>query len=85
MPTTEVLKVEQAESVDGIELTTLGYLMVGNYDNSEYTPMIYSPKISSGDTLYAMVFKPHNFKLGENIVVLGTWDYLSINVKYLST
>lgn len=67
MPTTEVLKFTQTcqnGNVEGIELTTLGYLMVGNYDNSEYTPMIYSPKISSGDTIYAMVFKPHNFKLG---------------------
>jgi dipeptidyl-peptidase 9 len=29
-----------------------------------YSPSIYSPRISSGDILYAMVFKPHNFTLG---------------------
>lgn len=67
LPTTEILRVEQTcenGTVDGLELVNLGYLMLGEFDNSEYTPLIFNLKISSGETLYAMVFKPHNFKVG---------------------
>ena len=67
LPTTEILRIEQtceSGTVDGLELVNLGYLMLGEFDNSEYTPSIFNLKISSGETLYAMVFKPHNFKVG---------------------
>jgi dipeptidyl-peptidase 9 len=67
MPTTEVISIKQTcknGNVDGLELKVSGYLLVGQSDESEFTPMIYNPKISSGDILYAMVFRPHNFKLG---------------------
>ncbi|KAL7017779.1 hypothetical protein ACKWTF_010525 [Chironomus riparius] len=67
LPSSEVLRVQnncEKNSVDGIELINLGYLTIGNFDNSEYTPIICNPVISSGETLYALVFKPHNFKPG---------------------
>lgn len=60
LPSTEVLRVEQNcenGSVDGLDLSTLGYMIVGNFDNSEYTPLICNITISSGETLYALVFK----------------------------
>jgi hypothetical protein len=43
--------------VDGLELAPLGYMIVGNFDNSEFTPHICPITISSGETLYALVFK----------------------------
>lgn len=67
LPTTEVLRIKQnceQNSVDGVELKTVGYLIIGSYDNSEFTPLICNPVIASGETLYAMVFKPHNYKPG---------------------
>lgn len=60
LPSTEILRVEQhceSGSVDGIELSPVGYMIVGNFDNSEYTPHICNITISSGETLYALVFK----------------------------
>lgn len=67
LPSTEILRVNQHCSngnVDGIELATLGYMIVGNFDSSEFTPLILPITISSGETLYALVFRPHNFKPG---------------------
>lgn len=60
LPSTEIVRIEQRcekGSVDGIELASLGYMIVGTFDNSEYTPIIYNITISSGETLYALVFK----------------------------
>lgn len=60
LPSTEILRIDQKsgdESVDGIEITALGFMTIGNYDNSEYTPLICNITISSGETLYALVFK----------------------------
>uniref|UniRef100_A0A182FL67 Peptidase S9 prolyl oligopeptidase catalytic domain-containing protein n=1 Tax=Anopheles albimanus TaxID=7167 RepID=A0A182FL67_ANOAL len=52
-------------SVDALELISVGYLGEGGpSENTQYNPSIHSPRISSGDVLYAMVFKPHNFTLG---------------------
>ena len=59
-PSTEVLRVHQHcqnGTVDGLELINVGHLAVGTFDNSEYTPIICNPVISSGETLYALVFK----------------------------
>lgn len=60
LPSTEILRVVQHcenGSVDGLELVNIGHLVVGSFDNSEYTPIICDPVISSGETLYALVFK----------------------------
>lgn len=68
LPSCEVFRATQtcdAGSVRGIQLRSLGYLLEGGPpENSQYCPAIYNPRLSSGETLYAMVFKPHNFTLG---------------------
>jgi len=67
-PTCEVLKIAQTSAngdIDGLLLTTMGYLLEGGSpDNQQYCPTIYSPRLTNGDLLYAMVFKPHNFMPG---------------------
>lgn len=55
----------ESGSVHGITLTSLGYLIEGGPpENFQYSPAIFSPRLPNGETLYAMVFKPHNFELG---------------------
>uniref|UniRef100_A0A182K1I5 Peptidase S9 prolyl oligopeptidase catalytic domain-containing protein n=1 Tax=Anopheles christyi TaxID=43041 RepID=A0A182K1I5_9DIPT len=52
-------------SIDTLRLISVGYLAEGGpSENTQYNPSIHSPQISTGDVLYAMVFKPHNFMLG---------------------
>uniref|UniRef100_A0A182PSW5 Peptidase S9 prolyl oligopeptidase catalytic domain-containing protein n=1 Tax=Anopheles epiroticus TaxID=199890 RepID=A0A182PSW5_9DIPT len=52
-------------AIDTLELVSVGYLSDGGpSENTQYNPSIHSPQISTGDVLYAMVFKPHNFMLG---------------------
>lgn len=68
LPTCEVLKLKQNcpnGTVVGLNLIPMGYLVEGGpVDHQEYCPLIFSPRLSSGDIVYAMVFKPHNFTLG---------------------
>lgn len=68
LPSCEAVRVTQtcdAGSIDGIQLTSMGHLHEGcPPENSLYCPSIYTPRLSCGETLYAMVFKPHNFMLG---------------------
>lgn len=70
LPSCEVFRVGMQDDgspgdVRAVALKTLGYLMEGGPpENANYCPLIYSPRLSSGETLYAMVFKPHNFTLG---------------------
>lgn len=55
-------------NVNNIEMRTIGYLFEGglpqNVQLQRFSPSIYSRHLESGDLLYAMVFKPHNFKPG---------------------
>lgn len=57
------------DSVDNIELRLLGYLFEGgipqNVQMQKFSPSIYSRHLQSGELIYAMVFKPHNFKPGQ--------------------
>ncbi|XP_053659777.1 dipeptidyl peptidase 9 [Anopheles marshallii] len=54
-----------SSAIDTLELISMGFLAEGGpSENTLYNPSIYSPQISTGDVLYAMVFKPHNFMLG---------------------
>ncbi|XP_052891455.1 dipeptidyl peptidase 9 [Anopheles moucheti] len=54
-----------SSAIDTLELISVGFLAEGGpSENTLYNPSIYSPQISTGDVLYAMVFKPHNFTLG---------------------
>lgn len=55
----------ESGGVCGLELQTLGILQEGGVpENPKYCPSIYSQPLSSGDLVYAMVFKPHNFTVG---------------------
>ncbi|GBP95580.1 Dipeptidyl peptidase 9 [Eumeta japonica] len=54
----------QNGGVNGIQLSLMGYLHEGGKPEPHYCPQIYSPQLPSGEIVYAMVFKPHNFQLG---------------------
>lgn len=68
LPACEVLKVTNTYSnysVDGIKLSPMGHIMEGGItQNQQYCPIILSSQLSSGETIYSMVFKPHNFMTG---------------------
>ncbi|KAJ1525894.1 hypothetical protein ONE63_009085 [Megalurothrips usitatus] len=66
LPVCEVMRVTHKDSsVDGIELTSVGFLMEPRMAEGEfYCPDLYSHQISAGLDLWAMVFKPHNFQPG---------------------
>lgn len=67
LPKWEVIKIKhdpEQDGVDSISLAPMGVLLENPPPRKIYSPMIYTPKLSSGEIVYAMVFKPHNFKLG---------------------
>uniref|UniRef100_A0A182W2T1 Peptidase S9 prolyl oligopeptidase catalytic domain-containing protein n=1 Tax=Anopheles minimus TaxID=112268 RepID=A0A182W2T1_9DIPT len=69
LPSWELIRISHDTStsseIDKLMLISVGYLAEGGpSENTQYNPTIYSPQISTGDVLYAMVFKPHNFMLG---------------------
>lgn len=69
LPTCEIMKVDQTCDLGGVnslQLSSLGYLLKGGApENIKYCPSIYTEQLKDGsETIYAMVFKPHNFKLG---------------------
>lgn len=69
LPTCEIMKVDQTcdlGGVSGLNLSSLGYLLKGGApENVQYCPTIYTEQLKDGsETIYAMVFKPHNFRLG---------------------
>ncbi|XP_078040146.1 dipeptidyl peptidase 9 [Augochlora pura] len=66
LPTCQVFRITQKDwTVDTICLTPVGYLLEPSSPESElFTPEIFTHKISSGDTIYSMIFKPHNYKPG---------------------
>ncbi|XP_043268053.1 dipeptidyl peptidase 9 [Venturia canescens] len=63
-PSCQVFRITQTDrTVDGITLTGLGYLVEPTVPETElFAPSIYAHKITSGDTIYSMIFKPHNFQ-----------------------
>ncbi|XP_066244864.1 dipeptidyl peptidase 9 [Euwallacea similis] len=63
-PACQVFRVTESDwTVEGVNLTPLGYLVESQGSICEmYTPDLYTHTISSGDVLYAMVLKPHNFE-----------------------
>ncbi|XP_033329268.1 dipeptidyl peptidase 9 [Megalopta genalis] len=66
LPTCQVFRITQKDwTVDTICLNPVGYLLEPSSPESElFTPEIFTHKISSGDTIYSMIFKPHNFQQG---------------------
>lgn len=68
LPSWELVRIKQNHAsgdVAGIELISMGYLFEGGpSENTQYNPTIYSPRLASGEIIYTMVFKPHDFRLG---------------------
>ncbi|XP_075146421.1 dipeptidyl peptidase 9 [Haematobia irritans] len=67
LPSCKVMRLVQTcqnGGVNGIQLSLMGYLHEGGKPEPQYCPQIYSPQLPSGEIVYAMVFKPHNFQLG---------------------
>lgn len=71
LPTCDVYQITDTndmhtESVDNIELRLLGSILEGGIPTSpqlqKFSPTIYSRHLQSGELIYAMVFKPHNYK-----------------------
>ncbi|KAG8227172.1 hypothetical protein J437_LFUL008056 [Ladona fulva] len=61
-----VTHVGENFSVEEILLISLGYLLEPSAPVAEQLcPDLYAHRISSGDTLHAMVFKPHSFRPGK--------------------
>lgn len=62
----QVFKISQTDwTVESISLTPVGYLLEPSAPESELlAPEIFTHKIKSGDTIYSMIFKPHNFQPG---------------------
>ncbi|KAK0098423.1 hypothetical protein PV326_008526 [Microctonus aethiopoides] len=66
LPTCQVFRISQTDwTVETLNLTPVGYLLEpASSETDLLAPSIYAHKISSGDTIYSMVFKPHNFQHG---------------------
>lgn len=62
----QVFRISQTDwTVDSINLTPVGYLLEQSVTPMDcLKPEIHTLKISSGDTIYAMIFKPYNYEPG---------------------
>lgn len=74
MPACEVYRIGHTNEVDpscvgGIQMQVIGYLFDGgtptNSALQKFSPTIYTRHVSSGELLYAMVFRPHNYRRGQ--------------------
>lgn len=95
MPTCEVHRIAHTNEADascvgGIQLQALGYLFESGMPSSpqlqRFSPTIYSRHISSGELLYAMVFRPHNYRRGQKyptvLNVYGGPEVQTVNNTY---
>ncbi|XP_063221671.1 dipeptidyl peptidase 9 [Bacillus rossius redtenbacheri] len=66
LPACQVFRISHSDwTVEGVTLTPFGYLLEPSVPEGEFfCPELYTHQISSGDLLYAMVFKPHCFQAG---------------------
>ncbi|XP_053958291.1 dipeptidyl peptidase 9 [Anastrepha ludens] len=67
LPSCKVMRITQTcqnGGVNGIQLSLVGFLHEGGKPEPQYCPQVFRPQLPSGDIVYAMVFKPHNFHLG---------------------
>lgn len=59
----------QKNSIESIRLRSIGFLFEGGIpaclQMRKYNPTIHSRRLLDGEQLYAMVFKPHNYRPGE--------------------
>lgn len=71
LPTCEVFRVihGNGSSVGAIQLKLIGFLFDGGIPNNiqlqKFSPTIHSKQIQSGERLYAMVFRPHDYRPGQ--------------------
>lgn len=72
MPACEVQRLvhtNEMDCLDGIELQSIGFLFEGGNATAtqlqKFSPSLFSKQISSGDQLFAMVFRPHNYRHGQ--------------------
>lgn len=67
LPSCQVYRVTHRDyTVEGIMLEPVGYLSEPSPAAVPmFTPELYTHQISSGEILYAMVFKPHSFSIGK--------------------
>lgn len=63
----QVFRISQSDwTIESITLTPVGYLLEPSAPDSElFAPEIYTHKIKSGETIFAMIFKPHNYQPGK--------------------
>ncbi|XP_064540228.1 dipeptidyl peptidase 9 isoform X2 [Drosophila montana] len=67
LPSCKVMRVTQTcqnGGVNGIQISLVGFLHEGGKPEPQYCPQIFRPQLPTGEVVYAMVFKPHNFQLG---------------------
>lgn len=65
LPSCQVYRIINRDcTVEGVYLEPAGVLLEAPPAGSLYAPELYTHQISSGELLYAMVFKPHSFVLG---------------------
>lgn len=71
MPTCGVYQITDsnemhAEIVENIDIRLIGYLFEGGTPNTaqlrKFSPTIYSRRLECGELIYAMIYKPHNFR-----------------------
>lgn len=67
LPSCQVFRITHTDyTVDGVVLESAGYLSEPASTTAPmFKPELYTHQISSGEILYAMVFKPHSFTLGK--------------------
>lgn len=66
LPSCQVYRITHKDyTVEGVVLEPAGYLLEPSSAGPMYTPELYTHQISSGELLYAMVFKPHSFSIGK--------------------
>lgn len=67
LPACQVFRITHTDwTVEGVNLTPVGYLLEPAVpDNDLHSPELYTHKILSGDIIFSMVFRPHNFQEGK--------------------
>lgn len=64
LPACQVFRVVYADdTVEGVQLIPVGYLLEP-VDSDLQSPELYQHQIRSGERLFAMVFRPHNYQTG---------------------
>lgn len=66
LPACQVFRITHSDwTVEGVNLTPVGYLLEPSVPETDlHCPELYTHQISSGDILFAMVFRPHGYQHG---------------------